>query len=109
MVETHKPINVTKSFRTFSFSVLLCPYFFLILFVIDMFTIGFTEALFWALFLFSLLPCSVLGFIFINISLKSRATNLEKEGIIRMVSGTITVFGIIAGLIGWGLLYIVTY
>lgn len=80
----------------------------LLIFIVDIFTVKKTELFFWALFLFSLLPSMLIGFVLSLIgwilSSKRKKKSNVTIGMLATLSGGV---GIIAGLLGWGLLYVV--
>jgi hypothetical protein len=80
----------------------------LLIFIVDMLTVKKTEMLFWALFLFSLLPSMLIGFVLSLIGWILSSKQKKKSNItIGMIATLLGGAGIIAGLLGWGLLYVV--
>ena len=82
----------------------LLPFLFLLLFVL---TEEYTDATFLALFFLSLFPCGLLGLILTFSWRRNSLENTDKQGN-KYASAVIGGMIIIAGLIGLGLLYIVT-
>ncbi len=77
----------------------LTPFIFLFIFLIDEFTFNLTDATFWALFLITLAPCSIVGIIIgitgLNKSLieNSKKNKMIGTGIIMLATGEL-VFGV---------------
>ncbi len=93
----------------YAFISCLTPFIFLFIFLIDGFTFNLTDATFWALFLITLAPCSIVGIIIgitgLNESLKenSKKNRMIGTGII-MLAAVELVFGVF----GLMLIYLVT-
>ncbi|WP_280743644.1 MULTISPECIES: hypothetical protein [unclassified Parabacteroides] len=80
----------------------------LLIFIVDMLTVGKTGVYFWALSLFSCFPSMLTGFILSLIgwtlsSKQKKKLNISTGKIATLLGGA----GIFAGLLGWGLLYVV--
>ena len=101
-----------KIYKIYFFALVmyLLPPISLGIFIIDQMTIHKTEAMFWALFLISLLPCGLIGIALSSIGLIKSSKNKNQFnrniGIIGMVVGGIFLFG---GILALGLLYVVLH
>ncbi|GEM_PF-6515285 len=85
----------------------IAPICFLI-FIVDIFTIGKTGLYFWVLFIVSLLPTMLIGFVlsligWIHSSKQKKKLNVSTGMFATLIGGA----GIFAGLLAWGLLYVV--
>jgi hypothetical protein len=93
----------------YAFISSLTPFVFLLIFLIDECTFNFTDATFWALFLITLAPCSIVGITIgimgLNKSLKenSRKNRMIGTSIIMLAIGEL-----IFGVIGLMLIYLAT-
>lgn len=80
----------------------------LLIFIVDMLTVGKTGLYFWVLFLVGLFPSMLIGFVlslisWILSSKRKKKSNITMEMVATFLGGA----GILAGLLGWGLLYVV--
>lgn len=80
----------------------------LLILIVDMLTVEKTGLFFWALFLFGCFPSMLVGFV---LSLTGWRVSSKRKSSSNIVTGRIATFvgaaGMIAGLLGWGLLYVV--
>ena len=106
----HKLEILKRIYKIYFFAIIVyvIPFILLGIFIIDEMTVNKTGAMFWALFLMSLLPCSLIVFVLSAIGLKKaikNKNNFNKDmGTSGIVGGLILLFG---GILGAGLLYIV--
>ena len=85
------------------------PFISLIIFLIDLRGPQKTEMFFWVLFLVGLMPCSIVGFLFSIFGLVKSFRIKSRTNKVIGTFGLILGFGgIFAGLLGIGLIYVVT-
>jgi hypothetical protein len=91
-----------------TFSLYFVPVILLLLFIVDQLSYQKTEMLFWVLFLLSLFPCGIAGFV---LSIIGLIKSFKQKRTLNIIIGFIGVFlGIIVflgGLLGLGLIYVV--
>ena len=101
-----------KIYKIYFFALMmyLFPLIFLGIFIIDQMTMHKTDATFWALFLISLLPCTLIGIALSSIGLKKSFKNKNQFnkniGQIGIFVGLPFLFG---GILALGLMYIVLH
>jgi len=94
----------------FALMVYLLPPISLVIFIVDQMTIHKTDAIFFALFLLSLLPCALIGLVLFSIGLIKSFRNKEQFnkniGIVGVGIGGIFLLG---GIFGLALMYVVLH
>jgi len=108
MADNSSKIRTTNILFCIAIVFYLISPLFLVIFIIDQFNNSPREMLFWAFFLYSLLPCALTGTTFsifgMVLSIRKKVKKLIIFGI---VTTSIGILEIIGGLLGWALLTVV--
>jgi len=101
-----------KIYKIYFFSLImyLLPVISLGIFIIDGITVGKTGAVFWGLFLMSLLPCGLIGITLSSIGLiKSSKNKNQYNRNIGKIGIFVGLFFLYGGILALGLLYVVLH
>lgn len=107
LISKYKRLNIFNLYH-FALFIYAFPFISLCLFFIDQMTVNKTEILFWLIFLLSLAPCGIIGILLCSWGLVKA---FRRKSRINKVIGTVGLLlglgGIIAGILGIMLIYVV--
>jgi hypothetical protein len=108
MTSRGKSLNIFKPYYV-ALLFYAIPFLSLLIFIIDQFTVNKTDMWFWVIFLISLIPCSLIGFIISIIGIRRSTKNHSAlNKVLGMIGMLLGLGGIIAGILGIMLIYLVT-